>query len=76
MTPLTVNPRAVVLVDPQGKPIATATNVAPDLEIIITNDRGEFENEAAGMPFDTTRPPTPQQTLSSAASKARYAKAS
>lgn len=74
MTPLTVNPSVVVLVDPSGKPIATATNVAPDLEVIITNDRGEYEQEAANKPFDTTRPVQEQQVLSSEASAKRHAK--
>lgn len=74
MTPLTTNPKAVILEDPQGKCIATASNVAPDLEILVTRDRAVYEQEAANKPFDTTRPPQPEQVHSSAASKARYAK--
>lgn len=73
MTPLCVNPRAVILVDERNRPCAIASNVAPDLEIVVTNDRSQFEDEAANKPFDSTRPPQPQQTLSSAASAARHA---
>lgn len=67
------NPNSVVLLDPQGNQIAEANNIAPDFQVKIVCDRAEFEAEAANKPFDSTRPVQPQQTLSSAASKARYA---
>lgn len=57
---LTENPKAIVLVNPAGVPIATASNVSPELNIVITSDRGEFEDEAKSMPFDSTRPSTTQ----------------
>lgn len=67
------DPNAVILVDPQGNIIAEANNIAPDFRLTVTRDRGDFEREAANKPFDTTREEQPQMTLSSAASKARYA---
>ena len=73
MTPLPTNPSVVILVDPGGVPIATATNVSPDLEVLIVNDRAEYEREAAGKPFDTTRIEPEPQVLSSAASAADQA---
>lgn len=57
MINLTENPKIVVLLDPHGKPIAQATNVSKDVKVVITDDRGEFEEEAKGMPFDSTRLP-------------------
>jgi len=70
------NPNSVILLDPQGNQIAEANNIAPDFQVKVVRDRGEFEREAANKPFDTTRPVQEQQTLSSAASKARNAKTS
>lgn len=67
------DPNAVVLLDPQGNVIASANNIDPEFRFTVTRDRTEFENLAANKPFDTTRPVQPHQTLSSAASKARYA---
>ena len=67
------DPNAVILVDPQGNVIAKANNIAPDFRLIVTRDRGEFELAAGNKPFDTTREEQPQMTLSSKASKARYA---
>ena len=70
------DPNAVILLDPQGKVIASANNIDPEFRFKVVRDRAEFEAEAANKPFDTTRPVQEHQTLSSAASKARYAKTS
>src|ERR1035437_4953311 len=66
-------PNAVVLMDPHNNVIATANNIDRDFRLVITRDRGEYETLAANKPFDSSRPQSEQQTLSSAASKARYA---
>ena len=56
MTPLTVNPSVVVLLNPEGTGIkAVATNVASDLNVIVTRDEAEFKDEALNKPFDSTR---------------------
>lgn len=67
------DPNAVILVDPQGNVIAKANNIAPDFRFTITRDRSEFEKLASNKSFDSTREEQPQMTLSSKASKARYA---
>jgi hypothetical protein len=51
MIPLAVNPIVVVLVDDKGNPICSATNVASDLKVIVTQDISKFEAEALGKPF-------------------------
>ena len=63
MIPLTEKPSVVILTDPQGKVIASATNVAPDLDVVFTNDRAIYEQEAANKPFDSTRQLPPSQPL-------------
>lgn len=51
MTPLTVNPSAVVLVDAENHILGLATNVAPDLNILVTRDPAVYAAEAANKPF-------------------------
>lgn len=72
MTPLSINPSVVILMDEQHRPCAIASNIDPNVKVVVTNDRSVFTDESAGMPFDSSRPRQPQQTLSSAASKARH----
>jgi len=55
MTPLTVNPTVVLLVK-DGKVTATATNVAPDLNVVVVDNPEAFKAEACNKPFDSTRP--------------------
>lgn len=57
MTPLTQNPKVVLLVK-KNEVAAVATNVAPDLEVVVTNTESDFKAQAAGLSFDTTRPET------------------
>ncbi len=51
MTPLTVNPSVVVLLNPEGKVEATATNISPEIEVIVTNSPAEFREASLGKPF-------------------------
>lgn len=67
------NPNAVALLGTKGELLEVAQNIAPDFELKLVTDRGEFEAEAANKPFDTSRPHEERQVLSSAANKARYA---
>ena len=66
------NPNAVALLGTKGELLEVAQNIAPDFELKLVTDRGEFEAEAANKPFDTSRPHEERQVLSSAASKDRY----
>lgn len=70
------NPNAVALVGAKGEILEVAQNIDPEFQIKLVTDRTAFDLEAANKPFNTARPVAPQQTLSSAASKARYAKTS
>jgi hypothetical protein len=72
MTPLTVNPKVVLLVI-CGEVRAKATNIASDLETVVVNDPHEFFLASLGMPFNSTLPVMEEQVMSSKASKARYA---
>ena len=58
MIPLTVNPKVVVLLNPEGLIEAFATNVAPDLIVDAVNSPEDYRELALGMTFDTTRPET------------------
>jgi len=51
MTPLTQNPKIVLLVDSNGIVVKTATNVAPDLNVVVTTSEVAFEVEASNQPF-------------------------
>lgn len=53
MTPLTVNPNVLVLVNPEGKIEAVATNVAPDLAVTVITDPSDWRKTAANLPFRT-----------------------
>jgi hypothetical protein len=50
MNPLPVNPTVVLRVV-NGQVISVASNVAPDLRIIVTNNMVDFDYEAANQPF-------------------------
>lgn len=50
MIPLAQNPVVIVLVGSEGG-VQAATNVAPDLEIIVTDNPHEFEELAQGKPY-------------------------
>ena len=52
MTPLTNNP-TVVLQVVDGKLIAVASNVAPDLKVVMVASDAAFSDEAANKPFNT-----------------------
>ncbi len=58
MTPLTENPTVALLVK-EGKVIASATNVAPDLNIVYTESETAFNDEAANKPFVTRTEESP-----------------
>lgn len=69
MTPLTVNPTVVILVNKPANGVkvvkAIATNVAPDLQVVLVDNEADYKAEACNKPFDTTRPVVPETTFSS-----------
>lgn len=74
MTPLTVNPSVVILIDGNGNVRATASNISSDLNVIVTGYRRTFKDAAGNKPFNSLRPvAVSEQVMSMAASKARYA---
>ena len=53
--------------------INVASNVAPDLKVVLVGNNDEWLNASSGQPFSNSRTPQPVQVMSSKASKARYA---
>ena len=51
MIPLTVNPKLIVHINIYGEVVGTATNVAPDLEVIIVRNTADFTEKSLGQPF-------------------------
>lgn len=51
MDVLTQDPTAILLIDGNGKLLKTATNVSPDLEIVVTQSPEQFADLSAGRPF-------------------------
>jgi len=51
MDVLTQNPVVVLLVDGNGRLLKTATNVSPELEIVVTQNPDQFADLSAGRPF-------------------------
>jgi hypothetical protein len=73
MFPLPEKPSVVILVDEQSRPCAIASNIDPNLNVVVTNDRSIFEDEAASKSFNSARLSQDPQSLSLEASKARHA---
>lgn len=53
MIPLTVNPKVLVLTNDNGQIVGVATNIAPDVQIVVTDNPHDFQDAARGMPFKT-----------------------
>jgi hypothetical protein len=51
MDVLTQDPTVILLFDNQGKLLKTATNVSPELEIVVTQNPDQFADLSAGRPF-------------------------
>ncbi len=59
MTPLPTNPTVAILLNPEGKVEAVATNVSQDLNITVTRDAAVFRDELApGKTFRSDVPET------------------
>ena len=72
MTPATINPTLIVL-NENGKPTATATNIAPiaELNVVIVDTPTAFKEAALGMQFNSTVPVAPTQPLNEAYRKGK-----
>lgn len=56
MTPLTVDPTVVVLVNENKEVIGIASNIAPDVKVLVTRNREKFDRAAANKPFVAVEP--------------------
>ena len=57
MTPLPLNPKVIILVDPEtGERLATASNIDPELSVNITDNPAYFEEASKGLPFNELHP--------------------
>lgn len=54
MTPLTVNPTVVVLIDDKGNVTGVSSNVAPDLKVEVVKSGVDFLNLSKNKPFIET----------------------
>ena len=56
MYPLPVNPTVVIRLDRGGQNVvAVASNIDPELKIVLVEGDDDFKREAANKPFDSTR---------------------
>jgi hypothetical protein len=57
MTPLPLNPKVLILIDPKtGERLATASNIDPKLFVNITDNPDYFKEQAKGLPFNELQP--------------------
>ena len=56
MTPLPDKCKLVVLINENREVVATATNIAPDVEIVQTRNVERFNDEKRGMSFISEPP--------------------
>ena len=58
MTPLTSNPTITVLVDKNNKVLKVATNVAAEMNVVVTCGEAFFNDRAVSAPFVFVPAPT------------------
>lgn len=63
MIPLPVNSKVVILLNPEGKVEAIATNVDRDINVTVTSDPAVYREAALGQPFNSKVPVQPTQVL-------------
>jgi len=54
MTPLPAEPKIIVWIE-NGELQGIATNVSPDLNVIRVNNKIDYREYAAGLPFEDSR---------------------
>lgn len=55
MTPLTQDPKVIVLIDAIDDVAKVATNVAADIEVVVTSSSAVYQELAKGMPFNVDK---------------------
>jgi hypothetical protein len=56
MIPLTENPTLVIRINPNTLAVVdVATNIAPDVKVVVVTTATGYEAEACNKPFDTLR---------------------
>lgn len=63
MTPIPVNPSVVVYFDAVVGFVAAASNIAPDLEVVVVDNANDYEALVANKPFDSSKPNPQTQVL-------------
>jgi two-component SAPR family response regulator len=66
MIPLTVNPKVVVFINPHNgveSVQAVASNVDPDVNVVIVHSHEEYADAMRGLPFDSANPNPQTQVL-------------
>lgn len=66
MIPLPVNPTVVVFLNPFNNTAsveAVASNVDPDIQVIVVHSHEEYVVAKAGLPFDSVNPNPQTQVL-------------
>lgn len=66
MIPLPVNPKVVVFINPHNGVTtvqAVASNVDPDLNVVVVHSHDEYAAEIQGLPFDSANPRPQTQVL-------------
>ena len=58
MIPLPSNPSVVILLDEWGDIEAVASNIDPDLKVVVTKNSGVYYAEVLGKSFDSFRLPS------------------
>lgn len=54
MTPLAVNPTVVILRGDGNRVASVATNIAPDVNIIVVDTAQQFNEQSAGLAYVNT----------------------
>lgn len=60
MIPLSVNPTVVVFINPHNNETtvqAVASNISPDVNVIVVHSHEEYGEALQGLPFDSANPP-------------------
>jgi hypothetical protein len=66
MTPIPVNPKVVVFINPHNgveSVQAVASNVDPELEVVVVHSNEEYAKAIKGVPFDSANPHPQTQIL-------------
>lgn len=63
MIPLAVNPTVVVYINPFNGVQAVASNIDPDVKVVVARNHVEYAEAIKGLPFDSANPNPQTQVL-------------